>query len=917
MVQRNPTGDEGHEPKRPRRDGLEDTLLRETIGDEASHSRVEDIEALPRGAMVGRYVVLEHIGAGGMGVVYAAYDPDLDRRVALKVLRATLDDESEGDVARARLLREGRAMASVHHTNIIAVHDVGTHEQRVFIAMEFIDGYTLTDWLLLTRRSRAEVLGVFRAAGEGLAAAHRQGLIHRDFKPDNVLIGHDGRVAVVDFGLARRDELASHGNDLDLASIATESSGGHDAEPESLGSRANEPAMTITRTGMLLGTPAYMAPEQHLGLHPSAAADQFAFCVGLYEALYGERPFCGDNPAELLVNVTESDVRPPPDNARVPGWIRRVLLRGLGRRPRERWPDMEALLEALHHPPHARRRRWAAAAIGVLAVGGGSAGLWAATQTDQRRCDASVQQWHELWDDTTQQHAARAFEATNKGFAADAWRVVQRDAQAHVQTWTAAQVDACAATHLRDEQSPEVLELREACFEGARQRFATLTELWTDADDEIVAGAVDAVRSLPAPPTCMASVVLRSEARLPRDPAVRAEVAAQRRALDRVSVLGHANRLDVARTLASEVLARAQTLGVMSLEAEALLARADLEEAVGQLDDAQASTHAALLLAERNDDDRLAAIAWIDLLWIDGYRRARHDAGHAAADHARALLHRGPDTENLAILLESRLGDLLYTEGRYFEALDRHRIALDLRLEAGPDDDPRLGDSLTGMGLCELELGRYDDALEHLQTARRLYRETYGPRHPQTAAALTNLGIAYDFRGELAEALHHHEQARVVSELAHGASHTSVAEVLNNYGSVLVAMERYEDAEAAFVRARDILSQHYDAEHPDLAMVAFNLGQVADGRGQPSRSRSLHRHALTIRVRTLGQDHPDIATSLQALAELDIAEGKHAEARRRLERALEIRMQAFGEDSEDALEIRRQLESVPADAEPG
>ncbi len=908
MEQRTPTGNRSHAPRRD--GGLEDTLLRETIGDEASRSRVEEVDALPRGAMVGRYVVLEHIGAGGMGVVYAAYDPDLDRRVALKVLRASLDDDDQGEQARARLLREGQAMARVRHPSVIAVHDVGTHERRVFIAMEFIDGCTLTDWLEGQDRPRERILDVFRAAGRGLAAAHRQGLIHRDFKPDNVLTGHDGRVCVVDFGLARRESNGIVGTDTVLGD--EDSTGDRGSEPDSLGSRTDSLSMSITRTGMLLGTPAYMAPEQHLGLLPGPAADQFAFCVGLYEALYGERPFRGNSPAELLINVTEAEVQPSPQNARVPQWIRRVLLRGLSRRPRDRWPDMEALLEALERPPDVRRRRWAGFAAVVLVLGGSGAGVWSATQSDARRCDAQAHAWDGLWDAPTQARYAAAFSATGMAFAPDTWQAVQRNADSYVTAWTEARTQACAATHEHDEQSPEVLTLREACFDDSREQFAAIMELFTQADGPVVAGAVDAVLALPPVQRCAAAVVLRAEARLPDNPRLRAEVSAQRHTLDRVITLYQAHRLGAARALVDGVLARARTLGVVTLEAEALLARADIEEADGNLDEAQASTHTALLMAEQANDDRLAATAWVNLLWIDGYRRSKPEAGHAAADHARALIARWPDAQELEVLLESRLGDLLYAEGRYAESLTQHRTTLALRDQLGPSDDPRRGDALTGMGLCELELGHYDPALEHLRNAEQIYRETYGAGHPHTAAALTNVGMAHDFRDEPQLARHSHELALAVAEAAHGPSHPAVAEILNNYASVLVTLEQYEAARQAFSRARDIWVQHYGPAHPDLAIVAFNLGQVASSQGHPAEARELHERARRLREQALGEDHPDVAHSLLALAELDLADDARDRAQRRLERALLIRQAAFGADSEDANAVRERLQALSA-----
>jgi len=765
-------------------------------------------------------------------------------------------------------------MAKVRHPNVITVHDVGTDEQRVFIAMEFIDGCTLGDWLVEQRRTREEIIEVFRGAGMGLGAAHGQGLIHRDFKPDNVLIGRDGRVCVVDFGLARRDtgvdETRDERGSGSIDEPPTES--GLADEGVGLGALASQPdgLGAITRTGMLLGTPAYMAPEQHLGLLPGAAADQFAFCVALYEALYGERPFAGANAADLLINVTEAKVRPAKTDARVPvpSWIRRVLLRGLCRKPRERWPDMQTLLAALIRAPRGRRRRWQiAAAATVLAIGGGLGG-WTMTRNEDPACDGAPQHWAELWDEPAKERYAEAFHATGKAFAEQTWNAVERDGDAYVDAWKESHARACAATHVYAEQSPEVLALRHGCLEAGRQRFIAVAELFEDADEAVVVAAVDALAALPSVRRCGPEAVLRAEARLPDDPELRRELQTQRHALDRARALSRANRLDAARRLAEGALARATALKIDTLEAEALLARADVEEAEGQIAEARASTHAALLLAEQTDDDRLAATAWIDLLWIDGFRLSRHQAGHEAADHAHALLQRWPDTQEQEVLLVSRLGDLLYSEGRYAEALAQHRAALGLREQLGALHDPRRADALTGIGLCELELGDHDAALEHLREAERIYREAYGAGHPHIAAALTNLGMAHDFRKEHEQALAHHEQALALAEAAHGPEHPAVAEILNNHAGVLLALGRFDDAEGAFIRAREIWRTSYGPDHQDLGMVSYNLGVVAQERGDLVGARVLYEDAYRIRKASLGEEHPDTVESLEALHEI-------------------------------------------------
>ncbi len=310
---------------------------------------------MPRGASLGRYLVLGRLGGGGMGVVYAAHDPELDRKVAIKLVRHDAFASSEG---RARLLREAQALARLQHPNVIAIHDVGTFGEQVFIAMEHVAGQTLTAWLGSGRPWR-EIVATFTLAGRGLEAAHRAGLVHRDFKPDNVLLDAEGRVRVLDFGLARSAQ-DSESPPIDPAAPTG----------------AAAPVAALTETGAILGTPAYMSPEQHLGQPTDARTDQFSFCVALFEALYGLRPFAGETVATLALEVTTGRVQSPPRGAKVPAFVHAALLRGLRSRPDERFASMGELLAALARDPRRRvlgRLALLGAACAALAAG---AGYW-------------------------------------------------------------------------------------------------------------------------------------------------------------------------------------------------------------------------------------------------------------------------------------------------------------------------------------------------------------------------------------------------------------------------------------------------------------------------------------------------------------------------------------------------------------
>jgi formylglycine-generating enzyme required for sulfatase activity/tRNA A-37 threonylcarbamoyl transferase component Bud32 len=369
---------------------------------------------LETGARIGRYVIIEKVGTGAMGVVYGAYDPELDRKIALKLIRP---GHGIKDTAQARLLREAKAIARLAHPNVVAVHDAGVLEDQVFLAMEFVSGGTIKSWLADKPRSWREVLDVFIAAGRGLVAAHAAGLVHRDFKPDNVLIDREERPRVVDFGIARQAGAA------DEESAAAE----HEAAARTLQEHTHEssgnvaPLLTLTKTGTMVGTPAYMAPEQFLGERGDERSDQFSFCVALYEALYGQRPFAGHDFLSISVNVTTEQLRPLPKDRDVPAWIRRLILRGLKADPEARWESMAALIRALGDDPDIKlRRRFIVG--GTIAVGAVSL-LIAWQMVSRRRAEADREIGRQVAAaahdaGTARAAATKALELRKRSFAA-------------------------------------------------------------------------------------------------------------------------------------------------------------------------------------------------------------------------------------------------------------------------------------------------------------------------------------------------------------------------------------------------------------------------------------------------------------------------------------------------------------------
>src|SRR5262249_45088222 len=384
------------------------------------------------GARGGACEILALAGAGGMGEVYRARDTRLERDVALKVLRPGLD----AGTARDRLLREAQAMARLAHPNVVTVYEVGAASDLVYVAMEFVEGQTLRGWLAAARRRRREVPEAYLRAGHGLAAVHRAGLVHRDFKPDNVLIGRDGRVRVTDFGLAGISE-ARDGDDVELGVADT--------------------------VAGAVGTPAYMAPEQLRFLTIDARADQFAFCVALWEALCGVRPFAGDSLAELRDNVLAGRLQATPPGRRVPRWLRAVLRRGLAADPERRFPSVDALLARVERALAWRRRGALAAARGVPAAGVGVRARGRGVSGPL--CAGAASHLEGVWDAASHAAVERAFLASGRPYAADTLARVAARLDGYVAAWTAMRTEACEATAVRHEQSPALLDLRMECLD--------------------------------------------------------------------------------------------------------------------------------------------------------------------------------------------------------------------------------------------------------------------------------------------------------------------------------------------------------------------------------------------------------------------------------------------------------------------
>ncbi len=775
---------------------------------------------------IGRYEVIRRLGAGAVGVVYLARDARLDRELAIKVMR-----ERGGDAARLR--REAQTMARLSHPNVAAIYEVGEHDGRVFVAMELVPGQTLRTWQ--SGRSWREVLDAYLQAGRGLAAAHRAGIVHRDFKPDNVMItppSGDGeaRVRVLDFGLARGD------------ASEPETPGWLDPELGAL-------ATTLTGTGTTLGTPAYMPPEQLRSAAVDARADQFAFCVSVFEGCYGVRPFLGDTVRALYEAALAGRVRDVPRDRDVPRRVRAVLLRGLAADPGQRFVDLDALLTALARV-RARPTRIAIAsgALAVTALAGALA---------LQRTDACASAGAALDDTWTGDHAdALRRRARAETSDAQPWLTRVDELVRGAASWRAEAVALC-----RDPQL-EAAELRRTCLGDVRTAIANAEAGLVLALDR--GAARPDARGLLGLQECASA---RRRGSLPalgapqHEDAIAAIHAAMEATIDAVHAADYAK----ADATIAPALAHARELGEPALLAECLLLAAAVAHQKGELVRSEHDIEEAWDVARAAGADRLALRAATEAVDLVGHDQRRHDDGERWARAGDAIAARLPEW-----------------------------------------DQPRLH-FLVNRGLMRLTFGDRDAAYDDLEEARLGYIAIDGPESQDLVPVLGNLAHIEILRREPSKALALLEASIAIAEAAHGHAHPELITSLVNESLVLIALERRPDAIAVLERARAIARTHgltvEDAWiESDFAEVYWEEGRFADAHVAALRGleglRVVH-----------GEAHPLVLSARNRLARILVAQGEDAAAAELLHDVI-ARAEARGDSAIHMAEARATLVGI-------
>ncbi len=771
--------------------------------DQATDNRVNAI--FQRGACLGRYVVLRAIGSGGMGNVYAAYDPELDRKVALKVLRADVLLSEERDESQRRLRREAQATARLNHPNVVSVFDIGTVGERLFIAMELIEGPTLTEWQAVEPRPWREALKVFVDAGRGLAAAHRVGIVHRDFKPGNVMLTEDGRVRVVDFGLARAVQPAEPSDNVD--------------GPGSRSGLDQPLALALTVRGQTLGTPAYMAPEQHLGTPADARSDQFSYCMALYQALYGELPFGGASRSELRANVLAGKVREAPEGSTVPSWLRRILLRGLAPDPNARFGSMDELLAASAQDPASRRRRWSVAAAAIVALALATISLIQLRAREDLLCKGAGRKLRGIWDPARKAEIRTTFMATGAAYATDVWDRTEADLDVWADAWVEAHVEACEATRRRGEQSEEMLDRRMACLDSRLHELRGLVGILVGADEQVVRNAIQAAGGLKRLQGC---ADLRTLADLEPPSEIATEgIGRARTKIAETLALEIAGKYGKAAEVSKEALLLAEELAYQPLVGEARMYHGLMIGRTGNRREMREGFLDAVRIAVATRHRELLANALVHMIlaaWVHGEPEEAQMWGDLAGAAVEALGER-PDIEKRRLFF---LGMAASLAGRHQEGIDYYRASLEIT----PPDMARFrGPGFSPLGAAYLQLGRHDEALEQFQQALETMESTYPPTHPLLADPLRHIGDLLLEQGQVDESLGYQQRALAILESALGSSHQDLGLPLTSLGRAQLELGRTRAAVATLARAVELLEDHVD-DPAHLAHGKFHLARA-------------------------------------------------------------------------------------------
>ncbi len=837
---------------------------------------------LSPGARVGRYTVLQRVGAGSMGVVYSAYDASLDRRVALKsLLSASLEDDL-GD--GGQIQAEAQALAKLSHPNVVHVYEVFRHGDRTFLSMEYVEGSTLSEWIDQSDRSREDILRVLLDAGAGLSAAHQSGLVHRDIKPDNILIGADERPRVSDFGLARI-----------AGTVSVEA-----AVPDLLQTQTLR-----TQTGLCAGTPAYMAPEQLEGSPATEKSDQFGFAVVAYEALTKTRPF----PAKTLEQLRERLQQEPerPSMTGFSGHERAVLAalrRGLDPDPARRFGSLSDLLQALA-PPKGKASRFGTAAVvvGLVAVAGA---VWARSD-GEAGCSGATALVQASWSETQKQSVRARFKQVRPSYGAAAADTVGRLLDRYAKAWEESRTAACLETQVRKEQSATLLDRRMQCHDDLLAELSALVGLFERADTKLVARAVNAASGLRPISRCSRAALL-AEGALPSAPEERAATIALRELLVRVRTDKLAGHYKKAESELREALSGKDTaLRHQATKAEALALLGDVEKKLGMRSKAERNLERAVFAGENGGNPTAAAMAAVSLIGVLRQDASRHKEAEHWARHAERALEAAGSPSQLQADFHLGLGNFALSKGK--DPTKHYETALSVVRQERKPAGAQEALALHNLAIAHSIQGRLPKALKAHRQALQLRRRLLSADHPEVAESIHSIANVLNRQGRFSEAVDEYRRALGIARRSLGPTHPAIGDFLGNMATALLELGRYAEARKALQEARTILTRAFGKESSDLGYVYVTLGDVAVRQEHAREASDYYGRAIAIWTRKLASNHPELAAPLAGMAEAKLLLGER-------DAAIEFGQRALGlvEKESGRNRIRAQVRFVLARA---
>ena len=810
-----------------------------------------------RHSLGGRYAILGVLGRGGMGEVFLAYDPELGRRVAVKLLRTRVKD------ADVRLRREAQAMARLTHPNVVSVYDLGLEGGQVFVAMELVEGTTLVAWA--RGRGVDEVLDACVQAGRGLAAAHAVALVHRDLTARNVLVGTDGRVRVTDFGLVRM-----------IGEPDFERSPGVAIAP-----------CDLTRTGEFVGTPAYAAPEVFAGKVADEKSDQWSLAATTWHVVFDQLPFAGTTFADLADAVVHGRVVTPPTARRVPTRARRALLRALSVDPADRFPTIQALLDELR--PRVRRR-WIEAAI-ATAIGG--VAVWSLAGHRHAAPNCQAEAMADVWGPPQREALRSSFAATGSEIADDQFGRVERAFDRYSAAWSLQSVEACEGA-----KSQAILDLRIRCLHQRLESLRALRdELERPLDGGVLRDAAVAALSLPRLDSCADTTALARRAP-PTDAAVAARFDTLSARLARVDALDRLGRYDEARRQASEAVELTGATDLAAMRADALYALGDVQDSAGDPEAGKKTLEDASRIAAIGHDDAIVAKASLELVYIVGSEEQRSQEALAMLPLVTAAVERADDPI-LAAQLESTEADVLEGVGQMVEAkqhAERSVELLEARLGSDHLDVAKAQSNLATL-LFRLDQPREGHALQ--ERALVTFEQLLGRDHPLVARAAANEGHAFADEHRWSESERALDRALASEQRAFGPDHVEVAWTLRELGHLWFARREWTKARGYYERALPTFEKATGAASGQIAELLAQIGATLMEDHRCDEARPRLEQAIAIGERAFGSARSSLEDPMTRLAVCLAEAGKHAEAI-----ALVDRARAIGEqDGDDPIEI--------------